>query len=207
MTRRGISLSTTAHIVTSLQAANACSSRTRRFWWATRSRLARFACANHCRLRASCGWPGDGGPARDRCEDRGTDPVPDWHRRAETEKMPQVTQRMREFTGCRPDRLPLEDLLAAAEPCVLRGLVSDWGITRAGLRSRPRRRWITSAPSTTARPSAPRSAAEIDGRLFYNEDFTKLNFAASAANLKTCSIASRSTSTTPGRRRSTSARL
>ena len=42
---------------------------------------------------------------------------------------------MRELTGCRPDQLPLEDLLASAEPCVLRGLVSDWAITRAGLRS------------------------------------------------------------------------
>ena len=52
-----------------------------------------------------------------------------------TENMPQISRHMRELTGCRPDQSAARRSARPAEPCVLRGLVSDWGITRAGLRS------------------------------------------------------------------------
>jgi hypothetical protein len=38
---------------------------------------------------------------------------------------------MREIEGCQPDRLLLDELLASGEPCVLRGLIANWAITRA----------------------------------------------------------------------------
>jgi hypothetical protein len=89
--------------------------------------------------------------------------------------MAQIHRRVREIT-VRPDNLPLEDLLAGNQPVVLRGLVSEWGITRAGLESdRAAMDYIRAFYN--GRPvSASVGAPEIQGRLFYNEDFTKLNF-------------------------------
>jgi hypothetical protein len=90
---------------------------------------------------------------------------------------------MRELTGCRPDQLPLADLLAAAEPCVLRGLVADWELTRAGMRSdREAADYIRSFYNGKT-ISASFGAPEIGGRLFYNEDFSKLNFDSKRAQL------------------------
>ncbi len=90
--------------------------------------------------------------------------------------MAQIQRRVREIVT-RPDDLSLDELLAGNEPVVLRGLVSEWGITRAGLDSdRAAMDYIRGYYN--GRPvSASVGAPEIQGRLFYNEDFTKLNFA------------------------------
>jgi len=97
--------------------------------------------------------------------------------------MVQVTKPIREISGCRPDTLPLDDLLAAATPCVLRGLVADWGITRAGLRSDHDAasyiRFFYNGKTVSASFGGP----EIAGRLFYNEDLTQLNFANQRAQM------------------------
>ena len=37
--------------------------------------------------------------------------------------------------GCRPDALPLDELLAAGRPALLKGVVREWGLVRAGLES------------------------------------------------------------------------
>jgi hypothetical protein len=86
-----------------------------------------------------------------------------------------IQRRVREISA-RPDNLPLDELLARNEPAVLRGLVADWGITRAGLKSdRAAMDYIRSFYN--GRPvNASVGAPEIRGRLFYVEDFTKLNF-------------------------------
>jgi cupin-like protein len=97
--------------------------------------------------------------------------------------MVQVTKPIREIGGCRPDSLPLDDLLAAGSPCVLRGLVADWGITRAGLRSdQDAMSYIRSFYNGKA-VSASFGGPEIAGRLFYNDDFTQLNFASRRAQM------------------------
>ncbi|HVR58215.1 MAG TPA: cupin-like domain-containing protein [Pseudolabrys sp.] len=90
--------------------------------------------------------------------------------------MAQITRRMREITGCRPDSLPLEELLAASEPCVLKGLVADWAITRAGLSSDQEAMNYILSFYNGKTISASFGSPEIEGRLFYEEDFTKLNF-------------------------------
>jgi len=82
---------------------------------------------------------------------------------------------MRELTGCSPDRLPLEELLASAEPVVLRGLVSDWAITRAGLSSDQEAMEYIRSFYNGKTISASFGGPEIGGRLFYTEDFTRLN--------------------------------
>ena len=97
--------------------------------------------------------------------------------------MGQILKQVRELAGCRPDRLPLEELLAGAEPVVLRGLVSDWAITRAGLRSdRDALEYIRSFYQGMV-ISASFGGPEIAGRLFYKEDFTELNFVNRRARL------------------------
>jgi hypothetical protein len=82
-----------------------------------------------------------------------------------------------------PDNLPLDELLAGNEPVVLRGLVSDWELTRAGLASDQAaldyiRSFYNGRP-TNASVGGP----EIQGRLFYDDQFTKLNFSVERVQL------------------------
>jgi hypothetical protein len=100
-----------------------------------------------------------------------------------TENMPLISRPMRELTGCRPGQLPLEELLNSAEPCVLRGLVSDWGITRAGTRSDHEAMEYIRSFYNGKTISASFGGPEIEGRLFYNGDFTRLNFESKRAQL------------------------
>lgn len=92
---------------------------------------------------------------------------------------------MPELHGIRPDALPIGELLAHNEPRVLRGLATDWEITRAGRRSdleaiRYIRSFYNGKPI-----SASMGEAGIGGRLFYNEDFTRLNFDSRRTRLDT----------------------
>ncbi len=82
---------------------------------------------------------------------------------------------VREITA-NPDHFPLDELLAGNEPVVLRGLVADWELTRAGLASDQAAmdyiRGFYNGKPTNASIGAP----EIEGRLFYTDDFSRLNF-------------------------------
>ncbi len=97
--------------------------------------------------------------------------------------MNRVTRPIPELTGCSPERLPLADLLAGKQPRVLRGLVSEWGITRAGLRSDADAIDYLRSFYNGRVISASFGGPEIAGRLFYNEDFTQLNFASRRTRL------------------------
>jgi hypothetical protein len=97
--------------------------------------------------------------------------------------MTQVTRPIRELDECRADRLPLDELLSAGVPCILRGLVSDWAITRAGLRSDQDAMEYIRSFYNGKTISASFGGPEIAGRLFYNEDFTGLNFVNQRAQL------------------------
>ena len=89
--------------------------------------------------------------------------------------MVQTLRRVREISA-RPDNLPLDELLARNEPVVLRGLVADWGLTRAGVESdRAAMDYIRSFYNGR-QVNASVGSPEIQGRLFYTEDFSKLNF-------------------------------
>jgi hypothetical protein len=71
---------------------------------------------------------------------------------------------------------PVAELAASGEPAVLKGLVKDWGLVKAGLQSdREAMQYILSFYNGRV-VSASFGAPSIRGRLFYNEDFTKLNF-------------------------------
>lgn len=82
---------------------------------------------------------------------------------------------MRTLEDLEPGALPLEALVAAGEPVVLRGIARDWGLVQAGRCSTQEalaylRRFDAGMP-------VPYSfgGPEIEGRPFYNVDFTRLN--------------------------------
>ena len=90
---------------------------------------------------------------------------------------------MRELEGCQPGDLPLQELLSGGEPVVLRGLVKDWALVKAGLGSVASAmdylRGLYNGKPLGASFGEPR----IAGRLFYEEDFTKLNFTSRRVTL------------------------
>lgn len=82
---------------------------------------------------------------------------------------------MRTLEDVEPTALPLASLVSAGEPVVLRGIARDWPLVQAGLRSAQEalgylRRFEVGVP-------VPYSfgVPEIEGRPFYNDDFTRLN--------------------------------
>lgn len=82
---------------------------------------------------------------------------------------------VRTIEGCRPDALPLPELLAGGEPVVLRGLVRDWSLVVEGRRS-ARAAIDHLLAHYNGRP-LPYSwgPPETAGRPFYSEDYTRLN--------------------------------
>lgn len=89
--------------------------------------------------------------------------------------MAQVAASVRVLEGCRPDALPLDELLDAGEPVLLKGLVRDWGLVQAGLRS-TREAMDTLRGFYNGKPvQYSHGGPEIAGRPFYNDDFTDLN--------------------------------
>lgn len=85
-------------------------------------------------------------------------------------------------TGCNPNELP-DDVLASSEPVILRGLVSDWPLVRAGLES------DLSAgeylrPFYSGKPVGCFFAdSDADGRYFYNADLSGFNFSSRRVSL------------------------
>ncbi len=86
-----------------------------------------------------------------------------------------VTAHVREREAGGPDALPLDELLAAGEPVVLRGLARDWSLVRAGLES-PRVAMDLLRSHYNGRPVQYNwGEPETAGRPFYRQDFTRLN--------------------------------
>jgi len=97
--------------------------------------------------------------------------------------MIQPQNRVPEIRDCSPDKLPLGELLSASQPRILKGLVSDWALTRAGIRSPDEAMNYLRSFYNGKVLSASFGPAEIGGRLFYNDEFTALNFSAERAEL------------------------
>lgn len=89
--------------------------------------------------------------------------------------MAQVAGKIRVLEGCQRASLSLDDLLASGQPAVLKGLVKDWGIVRAGLRSDQEARDYLRSFYNGKPVQYSFGEPEIAGRPFYNDDFTELN--------------------------------
>lgn len=86
-----------------------------------------------------------------------------------------IARQVREIAGLRPGELGPE-ILASTEPLLLRGLVADWPMVKAGQESPQAadaylRRWYRDA-TVNAMLGAP----ETRGRFFYNDDLSGFNF-------------------------------
>lgn len=90
--------------------------------------------------------------------------------------MVSVAGKIRVLEGCRPDDLPVSELCSAGEPVVLKGLVRDWGLVRAGLESEQRAMRYLESFYNEKPILYNYGEPEIQGRPFYNDDFTVLNF-------------------------------
>jgi hypothetical protein len=80
--------------------------------------------------------------------------------------------------GVAADAIPYGELLEKQQPAILRGVVRDWPLVRAGLES------AASAIAYLKRFDGPKpvtvyaGAPDIGGRFFYNEDVTGMNYQA-----------------------------
>ena len=97
--------------------------------------------------------------------------------------MMESLKKVRVLEGCEPDNFPLEDLLAAGVPVVLKGIVRNWALVRAGRESdRDAMNYLRlfySGKPVGASFGEPR----IAGRLFYEDDLAQLNFASRRVRL------------------------
>jgi hypothetical protein len=85
------------------------------------------------------------------------------------------TQKIREVYGCKPDAIP-ESIHRSQEPLVLRGLVKDWPIVEASLRSDNDAINYLKKFYTDKTVGTFLASPDIKGRFFYNDDLTALNF-------------------------------
>src|SRR5688572_10095060 len=97
--------------------------------------------------------------------------------------MVKVGNDTRILDGCRPDTLPLDELLSFGRPTVLKGIARHWGLVDAGLRSADDAMNYLRSFYNGKILSASFAAPQTDGRLFYNDDFTRLNFEARRTKL------------------------
>lgn len=97
--------------------------------------------------------------------------------------MIKVSNEPRVIEGCAPEALPLGELLASGKPAVLKGLVRNWGLVEAGLRSVDDAMAYLRSFYNGKPLSASFALPQAAGRLFYNDDFTRLNFEARRTSL------------------------
>ena len=89
--------------------------------------------------------------------------------------MVQIARKVRVLDGCQPNDFPLGDLLSAPEPVLLKGLVRDWPLVKAGLRSDDEAMTYLRSFYNGRTVGTYFGAPEMAGRLFYNDDVTDLN--------------------------------
>ena len=89
--------------------------------------------------------------------------------------MARAVASVHELPDCRPGALPLEALLAAGQPSVLRGVARDWGLVRAGQRGMQAAMEVLRGAWNGQPVTYSYGGPEIAGRPFYSDDFTALN--------------------------------
>lgn len=86
-----------------------------------------------------------------------------------------ISNKVRELTGIDPRALP-DDVLRSTQPLVLKGVVADWPMVRAGLESNQSAIDYIRRFYRDATVGALLGAPDIEGRFFYNEDLSGFNF-------------------------------
>ena len=89
--------------------------------------------------------------------------------------MLQVAKKIRVLEGYQPEDLPLQELLSGGEPAVLKGLVDQWELVRAGRNSDQHAMDYLRSHYNGRPVRYSFGEPQIAGRPFYNDDFTQLN--------------------------------
>ena len=95
-----------------------------------------------------------------------------------------IPHKVREVAELDPRSLP-DEVLKATQPVVLKGLVANWPVVRAGLDSAPAAAAYLRRFYRDATVGALLGAPEIRGRFFYNDDLSGFNFKAVRLKLET----------------------
>nr|WP_245622590.1 cupin-like domain-containing protein [Pseudoxanthomonas dokdonensis] len=82
---------------------------------------------------------------------------------------------MRELPGCQPGVLPWSQLQTATQPLLLKGVARQWGLVEAGLRGSDDAMAYLRGHDAGRPVLYSHGPAAINGRPFYNDDFTALN--------------------------------
>lgn len=88
--------------------------------------------------------------------------------------MLEISRTVEEKTGYTRDALP-DDLLTSPEPFILRGLVEDWPLVRMGRESNADACKYVMQFYSGAPVAVTLGAPALQGRVFYNEDFSGIN--------------------------------
>ncbi len=86
-----------------------------------------------------------------------------------------IATTVREVSGIGPDGLS-DEILTATEPLVLRGIVADWPVVKAGRQSVDAAIDYLGGYYDNATVGAFLGNPDIDGRIFYNDDMTGFNY-------------------------------
>ncbi|WP_340677232.1 cupin-like domain-containing protein [Paraglaciecola sp.] len=95
-----------------------------------------------------------------------------------------IEKKVEVVTGCQPDNIPAQ-VLTSKKPLILKGLVADWPVTQAGLTSAKMAsdylaQFYQNRPVTVAY-----GEPDIQGRVFYNDDFSGFNYQSQQLDLNT----------------------
>lgn len=97
--------------------------------------------------------------------------------------MAQIENKIQVIEGVAPDQIPFDELFAGNAPVILRGLVSNWELVKAG-RESPEKAMDLLEGHYSGRPVGVFIAPHnIKARFFYNDDCTGLNFESKRLNL------------------------
>ena len=78
--------------------------------------------------------------------------------------------------GVQPDKIPFDTLFEANEPVILRGLVSNWSLVKAGKVSPDNAMSLLEKQSSGDPVRVFTAPSEAKGRFFYNDDLTGFNY-------------------------------
>ena len=90
--------------------------------------------------------------------------------------MSDLNSQVRVLEGVSPDQIPFDELFQANEPVILRGLVSGWGLVKAGKVSPDNAMEVLQNHSSDKPVGVYIAPPETKARFFYNDDCTGFNY-------------------------------
>ena len=86
--------------------------------------------------------------------------------------------KVRVIEGVRPDQIPFDELFQSNQPIILRGLVSDWGLVKAGNVSPETAMDVLQSHNSGNSVGVYVAPPESKARFFYNDDCSGFNYAS-----------------------------